>query len=195
MFPRGLMVLGLPQLLAWNPSDKDASVSLSNGNKTASLTGAGPTAPGVRSLALASGKVYVEVHVDADHSSGDVSVGVANSSAALTGTSFVGGDGNAIGWRDAGAVLKGGANQGTIASYGAGDYLGIAYDSAAAKVWFSKNGVWQSGDPAAGSGGFACSLGSPVFIQFQGPTGQTPPDAASLSSAYFYPPPSGFAPS
>jgi hypothetical protein len=47
-------------------------------------------------------------------------------------------------------------NNGSGSSYGntftTNDIIGVAYDAAGGKLWFSKNGTWQaSGDPAAGT--------------------------------------------
>lgn len=37
-------------------------------------------------------------------------------------------------------------------SFATGDRIGIAFDPATRKLWFSKNGAWISGDPALGTG-------------------------------------------
>jgi hypothetical protein len=37
--------------------------------------------------------------------------------------------------------------------YGTGDLIGVATDLDGGRIYFSKNGVWQNGDPAQGTGG------------------------------------------
>jgi hypothetical protein len=49
-----------------------------------------------------------------------------------------------------GYYAKAGLNPGVTPKFGSGDRIGIAVDAATRKVWFSKNGVWLTGDPATG---------------------------------------------
>ncbi len=42
-----------------------------------------------------------------------------------------------------------------FAPYKAGDVIGLAFDGNYSRAYFSKNGVWQNSDPAAGQGGLA----------------------------------------
>lgn len=185
--PSMLCAIAVPQLLAWNPSDKDAGVTLSNANKTMQVT-SGSAAPGVRSTAP-SGAFYAEVNVDFRKSSSDVSVGVANAGAALTGSALVGGDANAVGYRDSGGVYNSNSVLGTIATYTTGDVIGIAYRPASSKVWFAKNGVWQSGDPNTLTGGFAATSMPYLMAQC---ANVSPHEGFTIPTTYRFSAPSGF---
>lgn len=58
-----------------------------------------------------------------------------------------------ITWYQFGGFLQLGA-QTSAPSWGAGDVLGVYYDAAQQKVWFSKNGTWiaETGSPSSGAG-------------------------------------------
>jgi len=132
----------------WNPADKSANITLSNGDLTATNAGLGDS---VRSVyGTASGKWYWEITV---HSSNIAThTGVGDSGISLTGNSP--GE-NADGYvYESRWGYKG--NSGIWDSFGdtfgAGDIISVALDLNAGKIWFGKNGVWQaSGDPTAGT--------------------------------------------
>jgi hypothetical protein len=137
----------------YNPADKGANAVLSNGNRTL-VSSSGHA--GARSTASkSSGKVYVEPRLDTD-GDGDTSCGICVASSSLTGgyIGFV--DSNAWGYLHDGSV-RSNTLVDTYDAYTAGDVIGLALDSGANKLWFSKNGVWQSGGPEAGSGGLTIS--------------------------------------
>lgn len=91
-----------------------------------------------------------------------------------------------------------GTSNGSYA-FATADRIGIAFDPATRKVWFSKNGTWISGDPAAGTGQtmtlaggstfyftmgcYSCAIGSGTYEY------EIFPSAATQNSAA----PSGFA--
>jgi hypothetical protein len=150
-----------PGFSSWNPADKDATITLSNFDLSASFSFAGP-----RSLkavgAKATGKWYWEILIDSSTSGSEI-FGVANSSAPNSGDgSGLGQDTNGWGWRQNAQLRYGGV----IGSYGAGfsggDVIGVAVDLDAGKMWFSVNGVWAgSGDPeTAANPAFATLTGS-----------------------------------
>lgn len=121
-----------------NPSDKGANISLSNGNKTGTLT----TTDGyqtVRStISVTSGKWYWEVVFTGVNAA---LFGIANASATLT--NFVGSDAN--GWAYFVSAQK--YNNGTGTAYGAtwasGDVIGVALDMDGGTLIFNKNNVSQ----------------------------------------------------
>jgi hypothetical protein len=116
----------------------------------------------VRAIASASsGKKYWEVHTDimAGAPSGTTN-GFANASYPLEGN-FVGGDNNSIGWAGDGTVWRNVSVIGTAATWVLGDWLGIAVDFTAQKIWCRvgagnwNNDVPANQDPATGTGGFS----------------------------------------
>ena len=170
----------------WNPSDKNASVTLSGGNLTAA---SGANIGGRATGGKSSGKWYVEFAVDTGGSG--MLLGVANSSASLS--NYPAADANA--WCYYADGRK--ANNASFSAYG-NSYttsvkVQIALDRDNGKVFFGKNNTWQnSGDPAAGtnaaytglSGTLMCIIGSAsASIQATGNWG---------ASAFTYAPPSGF---
>ncbi|MEO3389509.1 SPRY domain-containing protein [Mesorhizobium sp. CAU 1741] len=158
---RPLMMQGgvgfLPIEGTWNPSDKDAAISLSNGNLTASLIGISAARGARATNSASSGRVYWEITTDA----GNPYVGLGNA-AAPTNTYPGNANDDGMGYQNNGSVRK----NGTVAvldSYTTGDVIGVLVDIDNLKVYFSKNGVWQnSADPDAGTGGIDTMAG-PIF--------------------------------
>jgi len=135
-------------LAKWNPLDKSASVVLSNNDLTATCSLSAWNS--VRStLPISSGKIYIEM----TYSSGTyVMIGFADADAPLGTTGFWA-DTAGYGYHSStGNKFNNGANVAYGSSYSTGNVIGIALDMDAGKIWWSKNGVWQtSGDPAAGT--------------------------------------------
>jgi hypothetical protein len=133
----------------WNPADKGANITLSNGN----LSTAGATAfNSVRAtVSKASGAWYWENKVTAVTGGASV-VGFGNASMSLT--SFVGNSTTSVGVQTGGAIS---ASAGfTVAvvtgvTWAANDFMNFAIDLTAGKMWIGKNGTWTSGSPAAGT--------------------------------------------
>ena len=85
-------------------------------------------------------------------------------------------------------------------SFATGDIIGVAFDATTRELWFSKNGTWISGDPAAGTSptmtistsqdyyfalsAYSCSISSGTYVY------QVYPSAATQN----YAAPSGFSP-
>jgi hypothetical protein len=161
----------------WNPSDKNAFITLSGGNLVASSNTGGDA--GARSIASAStGKKYWENTATALVSTGgDYSLGgIANSTWNLT---FMGASGSS----------------GRVGNVSAGQTLCCAVDIDARKFWYRVNGgSWgPSGDPAAGTGGTDVSgvtgaLFAAVFMKAIGDSFT----ANFGATAYSQTPPSGF---
>lgn len=130
----------------WNPADKSASITLSGGDLTA--TSSGTNAAVRNTVQLGSGKYFYQVSVAVNSS---CSIGVMNGSNSLA--VFVGSGVDSCGYRSNGSVYVEGSSVASYASYTDGDLILGMFDLSAHKAWFSKNGVVQSGDPIAGTGG------------------------------------------
>lgn len=121
----------------WNPSDKNASVTLSGGNLIA--TSAGGSFQSVRgSTAKSSGKWVFEINVD---SGTQHMLGLANASEALT--NFPGASGNnSVGYYSAGGLKY---INGSSAAYGAGyainDDVMVCVDVDARTCFFIRAGT------------------------------------------------------
>ena len=95
-----------------------------------------------------SGKWYYEVYIDSGNTNQNIGISYENSA---TGTTMgnLGGD-----YQYTANGQK--RNNNSSSSFGdawdTGDYIGVAYDLDANKIWFSVDGSWQaSGNPAGGS--------------------------------------------
>jgi hypothetical protein len=133
----------------WNPVDKNANITLSNGNLTAT---AGYSAwQAVRSTDYkSSGKLYWEVTV-AVANSASYMVGIATADASLA--NYIGSDAHGYSYYGStGVKMYNGGSSAYGDTYTLNDIIGTALDLDNGKIWWSKNGVWQnSGDPAAGT--------------------------------------------
>lgn len=144
----------------WNPSDKDAGTTLSNGNLTAAGTADAKSM--VRAIASASsGKKFWKIHVDAFNGVAQAQIGVADASASLVGA--VGDSAHGVGIQQDGTVrINGGTSNGGNV-WTTGDDVYIAIDISLNLFWFKVNsGNWNDNslgptDPSAGTGGFDIS--------------------------------------
>lgn len=171
-----------------NPSDKSASVTLSNNNLTASVVSGTDSA--VRTTRTITQKTYYE---DSFPGTGQA-IGAGNSSAQLNGF-FVGGDANAIGIQSNGNVYINAGVVGSITPGITSDKLGVAIDPIAHLFWVRLNGGNWNGsptaNPATGVGGIdISSIPGPLF-------GMVSSTNSSLTanfgaSAYAFTPPAGF---
>lgn len=139
--------VGWSSVGAFDPAAKAAAITLSNGNLTLASSA---LHSGVRGTAgRAAGKYYFEVAVSGPQGT---TIGIAT---AASNFGYIGNDAAGYGYYDTGAVITGGVSTGGYATFGAGAVIGVAVDLTAAKIWWSRNGAWQNGDPAAGTGGRA----------------------------------------
>lgn len=115
----------------WNPVDKDTSITLSNGNKTAVASGGS-----VRSIYGANvGKRYWEYMIP---SGSDQMVGVATPAASLT--AWPGYDASAWAYeKSSGTIWNNAASVDAVAA--GGTNIGIMLDATAKKLRFRRNGV------------------------------------------------------
>jgi hypothetical protein len=186
--------------VTWNPSDKNAAIVLSNGNLTADSGGAIGAGLAVRATtAHSSGKFYFEATynvVDSDWNS--PAVGVMDANAALAGTTTPFDGTGEVSWgliNHSGTYWKSAHDGATGALTGTptnGDVIGVALDLDAGKIWFSLNGTWFEGDPAAGTGPSYTSVAGTLYPAcFVRNTAQV--TANFGGSSYAHAAPSGFA--
>jgi len=172
----------------WNPSDKSAGITLSNGDLTATRNGASSYA-GVRSIAslLLTGKHYFEYYIE-NHASNHI-LGIADGSVGLT---YPGAAMDGFGYRSTGDKYPAGGAYGD--SYTTGDVIGVAYDADNAKLWFSKNNVWQaSGDPVAGTNAAFTGMTADTYYAMAGLYSTNDEVTVRFTTAsQTYSPPTGF---
>ena len=143
-----------PAATYWNPADKAAALTLSDGNRVAVGSGDWKL---VRSVAgHATGKRYAE-GVFLAGSGWDVIFGVANAAAPLL--SNVGGDSNSVGLQGSlsvsSAVIGGSGGSGSSVqpAFGPNSFARIAVDLDEGHLWLGSQTAWAGGgDPAAGIG-------------------------------------------
>lgn len=127
-----------------NPSDKDARVTLSNGNLSAQGTNGWNASSCVRATArVVSGVKYYETTVD--QFTNNILIGVVDSPAnAAFSVGFVPGNGNSLGasYRKDGTIYRNNGFQ-SNSSYTVGDVIGVKIDQPNNQVTFYKNGVAQ----------------------------------------------------
>lgn len=184
-------------MTTWNPTDKSTRVTLSNGDLTS--TGqtevAGTQYGWARSTtSKTTGKKYAESNVgNTDGGGFAAALGTALLGSNLN--NFLGVAANESAYYDTGQVYVNNAVVATLASYTDGDVVGLAVDIGAGKGWYSKNGVFASGDPGAGTGEhFTFTAGTALFIGFT-TADETPAHvftAAFGATAFANDPPSGF---
>lgn len=142
------MLTDASAFVSWNPSDKNASVTLSNANATESCASAGTA---VRSLlGKSTGKWVAGITIDSGANL--AMVGIANASASLS--TYPGGDANAWAFMCTnGNKWSGGSNSAYGATVANLDQVDVIWDATGGKLYFAKNGtVMNSGDPVAGTG-------------------------------------------
>lgn len=126
----------------WNPADKNAGITLSNGNLTATHTAATAWILARSTIGVSSGKWYWELTIGArgannGHDHGAVS-GSASLSAETNANTSQAADYLSQGFRYCNQVETAG-----IASYTTGDVLGFALDMGGHTMQFFKNNVSQ----------------------------------------------------
>lgn len=176
--------------MTWNPSDKHASVTLSNGNLTAVASSSGQAVRAT--VGKSSGKWYFEVTVNSAKTFG--TVGVATASASLS--TWVGGDAYGYGIATSFAYNNGSSNALTQFAVTDGDVIGVAVDLDNGEVWFRENGAGSWAGTSSGNG-------DPVtraYPRFSGLSGTFYPACApagsggqhTINATLLYTPPTGF---
>ena len=148
---------------AWNPADKTAGATLSESDRTVTITDASYEAvrtddiDNIRSGGEGSQrrKFYFEAEVVQAVNAANILFGLkATADAIVSGTSVTD-SGAFLFWKGDGTYVAGGAyaTTETPPSYVQGDILMVAVSEINSSVWFGKNGTWNNGgDPAANSG-------------------------------------------
>ncbi|MES2202706.1 MAG: LamG-like jellyroll fold domain-containing protein [Patescibacteria group bacterium] len=140
---------------------------------------------------LTSGKWYWEYAVQPGAKSGGWPiVGVFKDTTSGSAYRLYPGHNNddGIGYGADGTTYFDTGSRGTLASFTAGDVIGVAYDADTGKVYFSKNGTWQnSGNPTAGTGYLAIVKGGyPGLSSYYGKTIVNFGQLAAVTSARVY---------
>lgn len=135
----------------WDANNKSSTEALSGGNLVATSSGVGT----VSATRLMTGPTYFEVTPTT--LTGTVAVGLVNRSYNMASGTILGTDNNGIGYKSSGAVVLNNVTLSTIATYAAGNIIGVAVDLQNRLVWFRVGtGNWNNSataNPATGSGG------------------------------------------
>ena len=191
MIPALFPVRGPSVGITWNPSDKTNTVTLSNGNLTATTPG------GVRATTpRTTGKYYLEyliVNLGGNNSFAGLGSGLNDgpSPPYVAQTPYSWWEMNLaygyIGW------TVGGIFFGPVAyfsPYVNGQVMGLAWDSATSKMWVSQNNVW-GGNPSAGTGEAFNTTTGTLFPWFRGVSASI--ITLNVTTGQFsYTPPTGF---
>ena len=180
---------------AWSVADKTATLTLSNGDKTGTVSTA--SAAGVRSTTTrqngptGTGKYYAEFVLDA---TGSGALGIKNLSSGVNssiGATYVFSTTGNI-------VVNGNASGFSFGVLAAGDVIGIAWNAGSELVWFRKNGgLWNNNaaaDPAAGTNGIDPAITDSVnaALWFYGTTTGFSVSLRTKAADLTYQGPSGF---
>lgn len=180
----------------WNPSDKHANITLSNGDMRAKTTTNGRYS--VRSTSAITGKRYFEFKLFSSSGGEVTACGVGSASEPLS--KYVGETTKSVGeWYPNNTIYSNGAlvaNQ-TNTTPGTVQVYKVAVDATARKVWIGREDeAWpSSGDPAAGSNPTATLAGIDGIFAMATPylsTSGTYVDLVSNPSDMIGSPPSGF---
>jgi hypothetical protein len=149
--------------VTWNPSDKNAGVTLSDGNLSAT---ASSWVAARATTSKSTGKWYFEVTVSSGATGAIGYVGWGSASAALDNA--LGIDVYGWGWGNSAGPYKG--HNGTFTGYGtapaATNVIMVALDLDAGKIWWGKNGTWfgsPAGDPGAGTNAAYSGVSGTLF--------------------------------
>lgn len=176
--------------VTWNPSDKNASITLSSGNLIATFN-SGSWAAARATLSKASGKWYFEVKVLVTGGSANRGVGIGNASANLS--NYIGADANAWGHLSDGYKTNAGYIAYGVSWENVNDVVMIAYDLTAGQIWFGKSGTWMaSGNPAAGTNPAYTGVSGTVFPMCGAISSTASLQGIFNSGSLTYTPPSGF---
>lgn len=137
--------------VTFDPVNKGSAMVLSNGNLTASKSGA---IMGARSSSPLSGKKFWRLAATTV-ANDTVTVGIGPSTVSLEAGIRVASNGTYTFSSFNASVVNGTAYLGDGAIFTSGDILDFAIDVPNSKLWMGKNGVWFDGSPSAGTGGYA----------------------------------------
>ena len=144
------------EVYTWTDTGYFGTSSFSNNCQTITCkpTGTGTSVYSSASVPITSGRVYCEFAATARPAAMPNSFGVQSAPIGVfynAGGSMFSGNGG-CGLASQGLYLNGtSVSTSSIYSFGVNDRIGIAFDADTKKIWFSKNGTWLQGDPAAGT--------------------------------------------
>lgn len=159
-FSLGFVKPSAPAAPVWNPADKSSNITLSNGNRTATLSSVGFCSVRATS-SKSSGKWFFEAVYGTTNG---VLIGLSSSALNVT-NQYAGQIANSVGYQQSGDVFIGDSKVASYSTYTTGAAIGVAIDFSAGKVWFGLNGSWN-GDPATNSGGISFSPSAAMFPTF-----------------------------
>lgn len=130
-----------PTYATWSPTDKNASLTVSNGDLTVSKNTTSWAAIRATGFVGAGQKRYFETTCPS--STTGLLIGVGNASASLASNAFVGSDSNAIGYFGAAQTYFGGAGTSYGIVFPAGSVIGCAINTVAGEIQWFVNGSGQ----------------------------------------------------
>jgi hypothetical protein len=125
-------------------------MAASNGNLTFVKSSAN-FSPIRGSIAVTSGKYYFEMLAN---NSNLIQIGVSNGYNIRQGSgdnSIPNSGGIGAAWDSRGFLYYTGNSNAYAYTFTTNDVVMVAFDSSTGKIWFGKNGTWNTGDPAAGT--------------------------------------------
>lgn len=185
-------------MTTWNPADKDAAITLSGADLTATNGATGAWRSVRATTGQITGKWYFECTVTALDGTGII-LGLANASAALN--NYAGSDAYGAGYQVQTSLYGFSAtSNGATFNSGAGQIVAFAVDFGTGNTWLFNGGTWNSGsgNPAAGTGGNTINGtvndGIAVFPMFSGffLSGGSGMTLNAGGTAFAYTVPSGF---
>lgn len=139
----------------FNPADKAAEITLSNGDLDAEITSSPGGYRGVRSVgSRTTGKYHFEIEADAGSTgSAHYAIGIANASADLN--NYAGSSAHSIGWFGSGSVWHNASSVGTPGGFANGDILEIEVDLDNDTIKFRNNNseAWSADFDISGISG------------------------------------------
>jgi hypothetical protein len=173
-----------------NPLKTGDTTSFAQGNLFWRTTSDGPDRCVLATIGMSSGKWYWECYMDEGTAT---TIGVALDSVSLT----TGGAGsNSYVYYSTGTYYNSGSSTGSPSSFATGDLISVAFDADTGKLWFAKNGTWQSsGDPGAGTNPAMTLTTGLTYFPLVGDSGgasQSQVTANFGQRAFAYTAPSGF---
>jgi hypothetical protein len=176
----------------WNPNDTGASTMVaSNGNLTFTKSGAN-FAPMRGTIAVIADKYYFEMLAN---NSSLIQIGVSNGynikqNGGDNSISSSGGIGAA--WDSRGYLYRTGSGPAYGYTFTTGDVVMVAFDATTGKIWFGKNGTWNTGDPATGTSPAYTASGYDFLTPFANGEGGGSGTTNFGQQPFKYTPPSGF---
>lgn len=183
-FPTPQVAGGRARFSTWDPANKGADLTLSNGNLTVTSSGLHPES--VRATTSLSTGVRVVRHV---YNSGTtIFPGFVNSTFSIISTvTVIGSEANGVAYSASnGIVSYNGATLATLATAAPGDLIDVAIDMANKAIWVRINsGNWNgsgTANPATNTGGLSISAMTGPFF----PAVTMPAQGGRTDTVQFY---------